>query len=365
MKTKQEKISIVGTAGVPANYEGFETLAEYLVRNLGDKLKFTVYCSSLNYNLRRSVYKNARLVYIPLNANGVSSIFYDCISLIHSIYSSSTILVLGVSGAILFPFIRIFTKKKVIVNIDGLEWKRSKWSRLPKMYLKWQEKLAVKYSHEVIADNISIQKYITKKYDKKSVLIEYGGDHSNTEKLDENIKSEFNLMESYAFTVCRIEPENNIHIILEAFSKLEYPIVIVGNWNSNNYGQSLRKQYTNCNSTQILDPIYDQHKLNQIRSNCSLYIHGHSAGGTNPSLVEAMSLRLPIFCWNVNYNRHTTENKSKYFNSSKRLIELVESTSKKELSHIAENMHRIANRKYTWKKIAVEYERILSPSQIE
>ena len=134
------------------------------------------------------------------------------------------------------------------------------------------------------------------------------------------------LSENYAFKVCRIEPENNVHLILEAFYK--YPllnIVLVGNWNNSVYGKQLKLQFESFENIYLLEPIYDQNILNQLRSNCYLYIHGHSAGGTNPSLVEAMYLELPIIAYDINYNRETTSNKALYFKDSR----IITITSKK------------------------------------
>nr|WP_279615174.1 DUF1972 domain-containing protein [Pseudoalteromonas spiralis] len=127
--------SIIGTVGVPACYGGFETLVENLLdKNSPDKL--IVYCSSKSYDVRFKTYKNAELVYIPLNANGVQSIPYDIFSLFHAAFvkKSDNLLILGVSGAISLPFIRFFSKAKIVTNIDGLEWKRDKWNTWAKRF---------------------------------------------------------------------------------------------------------------------------------------------------------------------------------------------------------------------------------------
>jgi glycosyltransferase involved in cell wall biosynthesis len=116
----------------------------------------------------------------------------------------------------------------------------------------------------------------------------------------------------YACKVCRIEPENNVHVVLDAFSKLpRHTLVFIGNWNNSEYGRALREKYKDNTNMHLLDPIYDQRTLDVIRGNCFLYIHGHSAGGTNPSLVEAMYLGLPVIAFDVSYNRTTTDNSSK------------------------------------------------------
>ena len=119
--------------------------------------------------------------------------------------------------------------------------------------------------------------------------------------------------------VCRIEPENNVHVVLKAFAQLpEKTFVMVGNWNNSEYGKSMKADYGNYSNIHLLDPIYDQVKLDKLRSNCLVYIHGHSAGGTNPSLVEAMYLGRPVIAFDVSYNCVTTENKALYFKNGKK-----------------------------------------------
>ncbi len=144
------KIAIIGTAGIPANYGGFETLAEYLTQQLGGALDLTVFCSSKNYPKKQVSHNNARLLYIPLNGNGIQSIFYDIFSMLRALFFADTFLILGVSGCIALPFIRFICRKHIVVNIDGLEWKRDKWSSFAKWFLKFSEKMAVKFSDEVI-----------------------------------------------------------------------------------------------------------------------------------------------------------------------------------------------------------------------
>ena len=151
------KISIIGTVGVPANYGGFETLVEQLVRhNDSEDLEYTVYCSGKTYKKHRWVYHGAKIEYVGLNANGIQSIPYDIISLIRAARKSDAVLILGVSGCIFLPIFRLFSKKKLIINIDGLEHKRDKWNKLIRRFLKFSEKMAIKYGNIIITDNQGI-----------------------------------------------------------------------------------------------------------------------------------------------------------------------------------------------------------------
>lgn len=353
------KIAIIGTAGIPAKYGGFETLTEYLTKELGEQFTISVYCSSKIYTDKVKKFNNSNLHYIPLNANGIQSIPYDIISLFNAAKSNDIILILGVSGCIILPIFKLFyPKKKLIINIDGLEHKREKWNSVIKKFLKFSERIAVKYGDIIISDNKEIQSYVRTEYNKKSTLIAYGGDHVKKCELSESIKLEYNLADNYAFKVCRIEPENNIEMILQAFSKLNYQFVIVGNWNKSQYGIELKSKYSEFENLRLLDAIYNQNILNQIRSNCSIYIHGHSAGGTNPSLVEAMNLSLPIFAFDVPYNRATTFDQAKYFKSSEDLIELISNIDSIDLKELGKTMKEIAEENYTWKYIASEYAKL-------
>ena len=359
-------VAIIGTVGIPGNYGGFETLAEYLTKELSNRLSLTVYCSSKSYESKMAVHNGARLIYIPLNANGIQSIPYDVISLFQAAKSHELILILGVSGCIILPVFRLFyPKKKLIVNIDGLEHRREKWKRPVQKFLKLSERLAVKYSDVVITDNKAIQEYVEKEYRKESVLIAYGGSHSNYVELSESVRHEYNLPDKYAFKVCRIEPENNVHMILQAFSEITFPLVIVGNWNNSEYGKGLKTKYSVFENLILIDAIYDQFILNQIRSNCSIYIHGHSAGGTNPSLVEAMYLGLPVFAYDVSYNRETTFNKAVYFNEENQLKKLILETSEKSIKQIGDDLKVIANENYTWKIITEKYFKLFQQAKYQ
>ena len=141
------KVAIIGTVGVPANYGGFETLVEQLVRhNQSEDLQYAVYCSRKSYNNERWVYHGAKTEYVGLNANGIQSIPYDIVSLIKAARQSDVVLILGVSGCAFLPIFRLFSQKRLIINIDGLEHRRDKWNKWARKFLKFSEKQAVRYT---------------------------------------------------------------------------------------------------------------------------------------------------------------------------------------------------------------------------
>jgi len=355
------KVAIIGSVGIPAKYGGFETLVEFLTKDLNTKIDFTIYCSSKEYESKQESHNLATLKYVPLKANGIQSIPYDIWSLLKVKRDIKVVLILGVASGFFLPIYRVFTKKKIIINVDGLEWKREKWGKLAKWYLRNSEKIAVKYSDIIVADNKIIQEHVKKSYAKDAVLIEYGGDHVSPKKFSLEISNKYVFAKlKYAFKVCRIEPENNIHMILEAFSRQrKYSIAIVGNWKNSSYGLELIKKYSRFAHIHLLDPIYDQSILDQLRSNCFFYVHGHSAGGTNPSLVEAMFLNIPIIAYDVNYNRETMENHSLgFFKTTSDLQFILENISISDIQDSINKLASIARRRYRWELIAQKYHSI-------
>jgi len=342
----KKKLAIIGTVGVPACYGGFETLLENL---LPTDIETTVYCSSQAYKERVKEYKGAKLVYIPLKANGAQSIPYDIVSCLHALKSGcNSLIILGVSGAIILPLVKWLRPNITIVtNIDGTEWRREKWSYLIKQFLKWSEHLAVKYSDTVVSDNQGIADYVEVEYQKTSRVIAYGGDHA---LIDQKADIE---TRPFALSLCRIEPENNVHVILEACAKTNTPLKFVGNWHISDYGRSLKAKYSQYDNIEIVDSVYDISTLFHLRSTCGLYLHGHSAGGTNPSLVEIMHFAKPIIAFDCVYNRATMENKGSYFKDEQSLQALLASHDWEDITD--GDMEEIAQRRYTWQIIRKQY----------
>lgn len=353
------KVAIIGTQGVPAKYGGFESLVENLIgKDHSPDIDYTVLCSAKDLRQDIKEYKGAHLKYVPLlRANGVQSIPYDMVSMLKAVNGYDAILVLGVSGCIFLPILKFFSKSKIIVNIDGLEHKREKWGKFARSFLKYSESVAVHNADIVISDNKGIQDYVTGTYNKKSEMIAYGGDHvlRNVDTAKEaEVLNEYRLEpERYSMTVCRIEPENNCHMTLEAFSRTDKVLAFIGNWNRSEYGISLKKKYCGYSNIKMLDPIYDLDTLFVLRKNCYAYIHGHSAGGTNPSLVEAMFFGRPILCYDVIYNRSTTFGNAYYFKDSGDIRQILDKESLD--GHV---MKEIAEQNYTWAHIVAQYERL-------
>lgn len=353
-----KNIAIIGTQGVPAKYGGFETLVENIIGdNCSDNVRYTVFCSSKDIKSKAKEYNGARLRYIPLHANGAHSIPYDIISMLRCLRGYDAILILGVSGCLFMPVLKCLCRSRIIVNIDGLEHRRAKWKNWVRKLLKASESMAVRYADVVITDNKGIQDYAKQLYKRDTTLITYGGDHAilnnvTIEREEEILKGYGLNSNGYSMSVCRIEPENNCHITLETFAKSNERLIFIGNWDRNGYSRKLKEEYKGkYDNIIIADSVYDLEVLYALRKNAKMYIHGHSAGGTNPSLVEAMFFGRPVLAYDVVYNRETTFGQAYYYNNTQELTELIGRT---DLS--GSIMKELAQNNYTWKKIASQYE---------
>lgn len=357
------KIAIVGTQGLPNKYGGFETLADYLVKYLSIKHDITVYCSSKSIGRGADEYCGAKLKYVNVADHGASGILYDSICLLDAQKQNfDAILVLGTLQYPAMPFLTKKTLNKVVSNFGGLDWQRNKWSPLAQKVIYNIVKMSVKYSKVIISDNKRIQDYIKQDFGKDSYLIAYGGDQSQHLPITQEMAEQYPFLNGkYAFEVARIQPDNNIEMLMKAFIMAnDIPFVLVGNWNKSNYGIEIKKKYQGEKNLILLDAIYDKSILDVLRSNCYFYVHGHSAGGTNPSLCEAMNLGLPIMAFSNGFNQNTTFGKAMYFEDEYQLKEMILSVKDEEMNRIADDMKDLAKQYYRWEYIVSEYERVLS-----
>ena len=352
-----KRIFIVGSAGIPAAYGGFETLAENLVayrQQQGVLVDLTVVCSGRASSVRTPTLRGAKLSYVPLPANGMASIAYDAWSLALAVWKrADVILLLGVSGAVVLPLVRCLGRTRVVTNIDGIEWRRAKWGWVARNFLRFSEWLAVRCSHTVVADNQGVAEYVAHHYGKSSSVIAYGGDHAVHVT---NRPYPSALPPNYALALCRVEPENNVAMILEAFSHTpELPLVFVGNWNASLFGKRLRERYQAFRHLVLADPEYDTGVLKTLREGASLYVHGHSAGGTNPSLVEMMHFGVPHAAFDCVFNRYTTQGQAIYFADAQGLREVIAALPGMDAEGAGARMRDVARQFYTWSQVGAQY----------
>lgn len=360
---KKFDLAIVGIVGLPASYGGFETLADQIVIHLGSQKNIQVFCSSITKNVTSNLekkYLGSTLTYVRWRANGWQSPLYDAISMWRGAKTSRTLLILGVSGCIFLPFIRIFWPDVfVVTNVDGIEWKRDKWGFAARFFLRISEWFAIKFSDDVVADNYGIQEYLLRAYGCNAKLIAYGGDQNLKNNFETSISlglQNGKLATKFYLTICRIEPENSINEILLAFKDLpDETLVMVGNWNSTVFSKRLYDEFSGAPNILLLNPIYESEKLNYLRGRAIALIHGHKAGGTNPSLVEGMSHGLPVLAKNVIYNRHTTNDMAMYWDDVDDLLALIKKQNTQSLKVNGESMKKYAQENYTWNRVIQQY----------
>ena len=347
-------VAIIGANGVPASYGGWDQLLEAFSKVADDNVRFVIFCTYKTNSNHRTIYKNATIEVVNLDANGWQSIPYDIISLYRAYRTTDVTVMLGTSGCIALPLFRLLGQK-VILNIDGAEWRRGKWGYFVKTFLKISEYLGVKNATVVISDNVIISNYVEENYSITPETIAYGADHIKHDETRDDHRA-LNLDKgSYFFKVCRIVPENNLDLILNTFSKTDAHLILVGNFDNSHYGISLRNKFASYKNIYLLDPIYNQETLNAYRANAGVYIHGHSVGGTNPSLIEAMYLGLNIFSFDVNYNRETTNGLASFFKNEEDLLNLISLFQKGSIIDYGKEAKKFAHSNYTWKKIMDQY----------
>lgn len=363
MPNKGLKIAILGTRGIPNNYGGFEQLAEFLsigLVKLGHQVY--VYNSSL-HPYREKSYKDVNLIkcFDPENMLGTFGQFiYDFNCILDSRKRKfDVILQLGYTSSSVWAF--LFKKKSIILtNMDGLEWTRSKYGYFTKKFLKIAEKWAINSSTRLIADNIGIQNYLKRTYDKESSYIAYGAEIANPSSAA--IIQKYGLMEKeYNLVIARFEPENNIELILKGhtLANSKKPLVIIGN-HQNKYGKQLYLNYKSSNVI-FLGPNYNMNELNAIRTYAANYFHGHSVGGTNPSLLEAMASSVYICAHNNEFNKSVLGNDASYFESVNEIVEFLKVNDQSDKIQLAiqNNLNKIA-KSYSWQRIINQYNELIT-----
>jgi glycosyltransferase involved in cell wall biosynthesis len=347
------RIAILGTRGIPNNYGGFEHISAHLAKGLvGKGHEVSVY-NAHNHPYTENSWNGVQIIHChdPEYLIGTAGQFiYDFNCLMHARKCKyDVILFMGYTSSSIWGC--FYPKKSIVItNMDGLEWKRSKYSKPVQRFLKFAEQLAIKYSQFYIADSEVIQSYLEKKYGIKSRYIPYGADinlvHDQVKKDD------------YFLLMARMEPENNIEMILDGFSKSpsEKKFIVLGN-TSNQYGRRLVNKFEQDHRIHFIGSNFDPLIVNSLQNNAFLYFHGHSVGGTNPSLLQAMANGALIAAHNNAFNKAVLGNDAFYFGNCEDVTWLVQTVERKEAEHqmIANNVDRIKST-FNWKKVTNGYE---------
>lgn len=355
------KIAILGTRGIPNNYGGFEQFSEHLaVALVKRKHEVTVY-NSHNHSYKKDRYNGVKIkhIYDPEDKIGtIGQFVYDFLSIVDTRKENyDIILQLGYTSSSVF--LKLHPKDSIIVtNMDGLEWKRTKYSKSVQIFLKWAESLAVKRSDYLVSDSVGIHNYLKQKYNIESTYIPYGSDVFKNP--DDNVIKKFNFTPfNYNMLIARIEPENSIEMILEGvcLSQKNMKFLVIGNMNTS-YGEHIENKFSEYKNIIFIGAIYDIKILNNLRYYSNLYFHGHTVGGTNPSLLEAMGSNA-LICANKNeFNESILNQDAFYFENQKDVAIIMDSIVKKKyLKKIKNNLIKIEEL-YQWDKIIDSYERL-------
>lgn len=315
-----KKLSILGCRGIPGNHGGFETFAERLSRYLVSKgWEVTVYCEDYTGKQVSEEYWNGiRLINIPVaQASATATIVFDWKSTLHAAKEGNLILTLGYNTAAFCAWYRIKGLTNVI-NMDGLEWRRQKWSTPEKAWLYLNERFGCWFGNHLVADHPEIANHLATRVSRRKItMIPYGAERVG--RADEKLLQQYNLSPgNYSIIIARPEPENNILEIVSAFSsrKRGSKLVVLGNYRprTNDY----HKQVLAAASDEVFFPggIYDQATVNALRYYATLYVHGHSVGGTNPSLVEALGAGASVLAHNNHFNQWVAGPGAHYFTST-------------------------------------------------
>ena len=353
------KIAIIGTRGVPNNYGGFEQFAEYLSVGLVGKGHDVFVYNPHNHIFKDNIYNGVKIIHCfdPEYLIGTSGQFiYDLNCILNCRkYDVDIILQLGYTSSSIWN--RLMPKKSILVtNMDGIEWKRSKFSPKVQRFLKYAEGLAVKYSNYFVSDSIGIQQYLEKEYKVESIYIPYGAEIMGVPNFD--ILNQYDLkLYDYDIVIARMEPENNIEMMLKGFlhSKKERDLVIIGSLETK-FGQYISNKYQD-KKIKYLGFVSGLDTLNSLRYFSNLYFHGHSVGGTNPSLLEAMASNSLICAHDNIFNKSILENDAFYFKNIEQVSGLIDAKIKnKENELVNSNQVKIKNF-YSWGKIVDDYNR--------
>lgn len=359
---KALRIALVGTRGVPARYGGFETAIE----EVGQRLvalghEVVVYCrTSEETRHAETEYKGMTLVHLPaLKKRALETLSHTGLSAGHLFFKRADVaIVFNAANSPWLPVLRA-AGIPVATHVDGLEWKRAKWGTVGKRYYRVAESLAVRWSDALIADAAGIQDYYRAEFGVESTYLAYGApilDGGASDRL-----AEMGLVSNqYHLVVARFEPENHVHVIVDGYvrSGAELPLVVVG---SAPYSDEYTQLVTSLGDERVhfVGGVWDQELLDQLYANARIYWHGHSVGGTNPSLLRAMGAGAATNAFDVNFNREVLGGSGEYFATAADIPALVSAAEASESDTLLRGKQSQSDAlAYDWDRVAEGYEQL-------
>lgn len=359
------EIHILGSRGIPAAHSGFEYLAEHLAVYLVNRgWKVTVYCQLTGKgSTYEDEWQGICRVNIPVDSDtAFGTIIFDWKATLISARRTGTMLTLGYNTAIFGLLYRIRGRRNVI-NMDGIEWRRAKWGPIAKTWFYLNDWLGCWVGNQLIADHPEIRKHLSSRVSKKKItMIPYGADNVADPRV-ELLEPLGVITRQYCLVVARPVPENSILEIVTAFSRIEtdFSLVVLGDYSPRN---EYHRHVMEAAESNVLFPgaIFDKQTVQALRFYTRLYIHGHTVGGTNPSLVEALAAGSPVLAHDNCFNRWVIGEAGRYFSDTDECATTLEELLNDEqtllrMSQESRNRHSAA---FQWPEILKDYESILS-----
>ncbi len=357
------RIALIGTRGVPAQYGGFETCVEEVGRRLvkagHEVIVFCRYAPEDKDKARPSHHLGMELVHLPIvKKRSLETLCHTALSVVHrSLRGVNAAIVFNAANAPLLPILRL-RGIPFATHVDGLEWKRGKWGPMGKRYYRMAEGLAVRWSDALIADSKGIEKYYREEFDAATVPIAYGAPLTNS---GADRIAELDLKpKKYHLVVARFEPENHVLEIVRGFqqSQAQHPLIVVGSAPyADEYTASIRAAADE--KIRLLGGVWDQDQLDQLYANALTYVHGHSVGGTNPSLLRAAGAGCFTLANDVMFNREVLGDHGNYWSSSSEVARAVEvAEANPETINARGTALQLSIKRYDWDDVAHRYEQL-------
>jgi glycosyltransferase involved in cell wall biosynthesis len=360
------KVALLGTRGVPAQYGGFETAVEEIGTRLAERgYEVTVYCRNPGQTLTE--YQGMRLVNVPAVKHRMTeTLSHTALSTAHAIIKDKpeVVLMMNAGNA---PLLKPLSLAGIpaAIHLDGLESRREKWRGMGARYYRWAERAAVKWGDVVIADAQAIADHVQRQYGRDCTVIPYGA--AVIDPGSHRLRELALTPGTYHLIVARLEPENHVLDAVHAYrnSTESRSLIVVGSapyaqW----YIDKVRSAAGSDPRIQFTGSIYDAELLDQLYANCCTYIHGHSVGGTNPSLLRAMGAGAPVLAYDVEFNREVTAEQAFFWADAHALTEILDEVSAgvfderlRELGELGKARVRDA---YQWEAVTDSYEQVIS-----
>ncbi|MCC6490542.1 MAG: DUF1972 domain-containing protein [Candidatus Hydrogenedentes bacterium] len=360
------RIAFLGTRGIPANYGGFETFVEEVAVRLAERgHTVTAYCRSSHYTEHPQAYRGVRLVHLPtIHTKHLDSMSHTFLSTIHMVFDGTDVGCYCSSGNSAFTWLARLCGVKVILNTDGLEWERAKWNRLAKQYFKFAEWVAAKFSHVLIADSRVIKEYYKRRFNRDTTFVAYGADILERGYRQDLLQQIGVEPEKYFLFVSRLEPENNAHLLVQAYEgvRTDMKLLVVGGAPfADEYIRELKS--TPDPRIQFPGALYGD-IYRALQANAYAYVNAMEVGGTHPAILEAMGAGNCVLVSDISYNVEAVAHAGVPFRSGdvndlrQKLQYLVDNPA--EVMRLGKVAVERVSAEYDWDRITDDYERIFT-----